>query len=106
MIIVRRTLTEPNTAFAGVALEISFARFMASTAAFSKERASSRRFSRLELSASMVEGRGSWEKTVWRACSAKGSELADQRPLYCNCGTPRADCIRRQGILSESYAVD
>ena len=40
-------------AFAGVALEISFARFMASTAAFSKERASSRRFCCLELLASM-----------------------------------------------------
>ena len=37
MIIVRRMLTEPNTALAGVALESAFARFMASTAAFSKE---------------------------------------------------------------------
>ena len=74
MIIVRRTLTEPNTAFAGVALEISFARFMASMAAFSKERASSRRFSRLELSASMVEGLGSYERTVRRTACAERPE--------------------------------
>ena len=39
MIIVGRILTEPNTALAGVALEVSFARFMASMAAFSKEKA-------------------------------------------------------------------
>ena len=39
MIIAGRILTEPNTALAGVALEVSFARFMASMAAFSKERA-------------------------------------------------------------------
>ena len=38
-IIVRRIPTEPNMALAGVALETSFARFMASMAAFSKERA-------------------------------------------------------------------
>ena len=36
---VRRTLTEPKTALAGVMLETSFARFMASMAAFSEEMA-------------------------------------------------------------------
>ena len=59
MIIVRRTLTEPNTALAGVALETSFARSMASIAAFNKESTVSRRFCRLEPFASMDEGRGS-----------------------------------------------
>ena len=60
----RITLTEPKTALAGVALETSFARFMASIAAFNSETAPSRR--RWEL-ASMVETGGSCEKTAWRA---------------------------------------
>ena len=64
MIIVKRTLTEPKTAFAGVALETSFARFKASIATFSKEMAFSWRFCRLEIFGSMVEGRGSREETV------------------------------------------
>ena len=44
MIIVKRTLTEPKTALAGVALETSFARFKASMAASNKEIVFSRRF--------------------------------------------------------------
>ena len=51
-------------ALAGVAPEISFARFMASMAAFNKERAVSRRFCCLELFASMV----------WRSGYAEGPE--------------------------------
>ena len=74
MIIVRRTLTEPNMALAGVALEISFARFMASMAAFSKERALSRRFCCLELFVSMVEGLGGYERTVRRTACAERPE--------------------------------
>ena len=46
-------------ALPGVTLEISLARFMASMAASSKERALSRRFCRLEVFASVVEGRRS-----------------------------------------------
>ena len=64
MIVPRIKLTEPKTALAGVALEISFARFMASMATFSMRRTSSWCFCRLELFAPMVEGRGSCEKTV------------------------------------------
>ena len=56
LIIVSRTLTDPKTALAGVMLETSFARFMASMAVFSDEIASSRRFGCLELEA-MVETR-------------------------------------------------
>ena len=46
LIIVRTTLTEPKTAFAGVILEISFARFMASMTAFNVETTLSRSFGR------------------------------------------------------------
>ena len=74
MIIVRRTLTEPKTALAGVPPEISFTRFMASMAASSKQRAFSRRFCRLELFASMVEGRGSCKKRMWDTGCADGRE--------------------------------
>ena len=45
----RRTLAEPKTAFAGVTLEISFARFRASIAPFKKERVLSRPFRGGEL---------------------------------------------------------
>ena len=66
MIIVKRTLTEPKTALAGVMLETSFARFMASMATFNEETAPPLRFCLLEL-ASMVETRGSGGKTeMWR----------------------------------------
>ena len=53
LIITRRMLTEQKTALAGVILETSFARFMASMAAFNDEKALSRRFCRREF-ASMV----------------------------------------------------
>jgi len=46
---VRITLTVPKTALAGVMLEISFARFMASMAAFNGERAPSRRSGRWDV---------------------------------------------------------
>jgi hypothetical protein len=59
LIIARITLTEPKTALAGVMLETSFARFMASIAMFNDERVTSRR--RWDF-ASMVETRGSCEK--------------------------------------------
>ena len=52
-------------ALAGVRLETSFARFMASMAASNKVITFSRRFCRLE-SASMVEGGGNRERTVLR----------------------------------------
>jgi hypothetical protein len=61
LIKARVTLTEPKTALAGVALESSFARFMASMAAFNNERAPSRR---LRGFASMVGTVGSCEKTA------------------------------------------
>ena len=46
LIIVRITLTVPNTTLAGVMLETSLARFKVSMATFSEERATSRRFCR------------------------------------------------------------
>lgn len=44
IITVRGTLTDPNTALAGPMLELPFAGFRASIAAFNKERALSRFF--------------------------------------------------------------
>jgi len=43
---VRRILTEPKTALAGVILETSFARFMVSMATFNEESVPSRPFGR------------------------------------------------------------
>jgi len=57
LIILRRTLTVPKTALAGVMLEILSAIFMASMAAFSKETVFSRPFGRCDLGA-MVEAQG------------------------------------------------
>ena len=55
LIAVRRTLTEPKTVLAGVMPGISFAKFMASMAAFNVERTPSLRFA-------MVKIRGGCEK--------------------------------------------
>ena len=73
LIIVRRTLTVPKTALAGVTLETSFARFMTSMAASDEERTPFRSFGRWDL-VLMAESWGSWEKVVWRPGSAEGSE--------------------------------
>ena len=64
LMITRRALTVPKTALAGVALEISFARFKPSIAKFKRGRARSPRFGRSDLGA-IVEPGGSWEKVVW-----------------------------------------
>ena len=58
---MRITLTEPQTALAGVILKISFVRLKVSMVTFSKERVLSRRFDWCDLG-SMVETEGSWEK--------------------------------------------
>ena len=71
---VRRTLTEPKTALAGVTLETSFARFMASIATFNDERTPSRRSCRWE-SGSMVEGQGRGERRCCRQAVRKGPDL-------------------------------
>ena len=63
-IIIKITANEPKTALAGVALEISFARFEASMSTFKAERIPSRSFGRWEFVA-IVETRGSREKAVW-----------------------------------------
>lgn len=55
---------------AGVVLETSFARSIATMAAFNKARVRSRRFCRLE-SVFMVEVRGSCEERVWDAGCAE-----------------------------------
>jgi hypothetical protein len=73
LIIARMTLTEPKTAFAGVILESSFARFKASMAAFNVEIVPSRPLGRWD-SASMVETRGGGEGTVQRGGREEGLE--------------------------------
>ena len=63
LIIVRRTLTEPKTAFAGVTLEISFARFMAWMAMFKEERVPPRSLDCWGL-VSMTQSKRGGEKTM------------------------------------------
>jgi len=65
LIIVRRTLTVPKTALAGVTLETSFARFRASMAIFSEERAPPCPLGRWE-SVAMVEIPGRYEDAMRR----------------------------------------
>ena len=62
---VRRILTEPKTALAGVMLDNSFARFRPSIAASSEERTPFCPFDRLDVS-TMVETQGGCEKAVGR----------------------------------------
>jgi len=69
---VRRILTDPKTALAGVMLEISFARFMASIAMFNEERVPSRPFGRWDLAAIVKIQRGG-EKAVSREAVKRGS---------------------------------
>ena len=63
LIIVRRAPTEPKTALAGVMLETSFARFMASMATFNEERVPARLFDRWNF-ASMVQSQCGDKMTV------------------------------------------
>jgi len=65
LIIVRRELTEPNTALAGVTQEISFARLRVSIATFNEERELSRPLGLRELG-SMGKARGRCEIGVSR----------------------------------------
>ena len=64
LISVRRTMTEPKTAFAGGTHEV-FTGFRDSMAAFNAEVAPSRLFGCWD-SVFMVETGGSGERTVWR----------------------------------------
>ena len=73
LIIVRITLTDPKAALAGVILESSFARFMASIAAFNVEIMPSRPLGRWG-SASMVETRSGCEESVRREGYKESSE--------------------------------
>jgi hypothetical protein len=77
LIMVRRALTVPKAALAGVMLEIFSARFMASMAAFNEETAFSRPFGRWDLVA-MVEIQGSHEKAVRGAGGQNPNR--DERP--------------------------
>ena len=76
---VRRTLTVPKAAFAGVILEISFARLRASMAAFKIERAPSRLFGRWGFIA-IVGTCGGWEQTTW---AESANPNADERSCCC-----------------------
>ena len=60
-------------ALAGVALETSFARFIASMVTFSNERVLFWRSCCWEF-VSTVETGGSWEESVWHAGCAEGPE--------------------------------
>ena len=66
LIVLRRVLTEPKTALAGVILESSLAISKVSMAIFNDEVAPSSPFDRWDL-ACIVETRGSRKKTPWRA---------------------------------------
>jgi len=81
--IARITLAVPKTALAGVILEISFARFKASMAAFKAEVTPSRSSDRLDLHAMMVEMQGSCKKTARRPGCEEDSESNrdDERPF-------------------------
>ena len=65
LIIVRRKLTVPKTAGAGVMVVASFMIFMASMAVLSDEKVTSRRFCCWDFVA-MVGAGGSRERKVWR----------------------------------------
>jgi len=75
LIIVWMTLTEPKAPLAGVMPNTSFAIFMASMAAFNKERVVSGRFGRCGF-VSMAEARGCWEKR-----RGPGPHNLDERPF-------------------------
>jgi len=84
-----------KNSLAGVTLEICFARFMASMATFSNERASSRPFCRREP-ASMIESRDGCEKRCCREAVRKGlGHITDQRPFRHS--APRANRMFDEG---------
>jgi len=72
--IASRILTEPKTALAGVMLEISFARFMASIAIFNEERFLSFPSDRWGL-VSIVETQRGGENPVLREAVRKSTAL-------------------------------
>ena len=73
LIIIRRVPMKSKTVLAGVILEIFFASFKDSMAVFNAEIASSLPLGRWDL-ASMVETRGSRERTVWLEGCEEGPE--------------------------------
>ena len=83
-IMVRRMATEPNTALAGVILEISFARFSPSMATFSEERAPSRPFGCWDLAA-MAKTQDSCEKAVRRGQGCEGEGFYSRREHFKIC---------------------
>ena len=75
--IVNTTLTEPKTALAGVTLEISFARFIASMDTFNVERRPLRPLGRCEFVAIVKTGGRCREKAWQRGC---GEESCHRTP--------------------------
>ena len=96
---VRRALTEPKTALAGVALEISFARFKASIATFKEERRPSRVFDSWGLVAIVEVGFGC-EWTVQRA-SHEGRAAILSRDASCEHSHP----VEKFACVDASWAV-
>ena len=86
LIIARTTQAKPKTALAGAMLEISFARFRASMAAFSNERALSRSFSCGEFVAMVVAVREWYGAGLRGTLGAVGGHLICQDiVLYSAC---------------------
>ena len=100
-IIVRRTLTEPNAAFAGVILEISFARFRASMAIFNDESVASRRFRRWGFALSMVKSRGRCEEGVWRG--GCGRPFCHGTPVQTGPSDEESSRVRKFGLCDRLF---
>jgi len=98
---VRRMLTDPKTAFAGVILETSFARFVASMATFSEEIILPRSFGRCDL-VFMVKSEGRCENTTRgrraRTPIEMGVRLAAATRLSATQQFDEQDCIGDGGI--------
>ena len=90
LIIVRRTLTEPKTAFAGVILEISFARFMVSIATFNEESVPPRPFCCWGL-VFMIQTERAGEKTCEVEVVTKGANPNRDGRSSCHCHAPRTN---------------
>lgn len=100
---VRRTQTEPKTALAGVILENSFARFVASMATFSEERILPCSFGRRDL-VFMVKSKGSHEKTTW------GGTMRTWYGWVVVSLLPRASCrhshLKRSELVAGALMID
>ena len=104
LIIVRRILTDPKTALAGVMLETSFARFMASMARFNEESVPSRPFCFCRWDwASIVEPRRSGERWSCVEAVREGPNPGRDRRPSCR-DRPRAN-IATRARMREHFTI-